>query len=94
MITACQLQKLTKQGQPVFLAIIRPTDGVPHARKKKGGAKKSPAYAAAAHGMTERQKRKISKETGLKKDWITVAPKPYLHQRRTADFGSALITSG
>ena len=68
MITARQLQKLAKQGQPVFLAIIRPTDGVPRTRRKKGGNKKSPVYAAAAHGMTEGQKRKISKETSPKKD--------------------------
>ena len=68
IITAHQLQKLAKQGQPVFLAIIRPTDGVPLTRRKKGGNKKSLVYAAAAHGMTEGQKRKISKEIGPKKD--------------------------
>ena len=73
MIIARQLQKLVKQGQPVFLAIIRPTDGAPRARRKKGGAKKSPVYVAAAHGMSEGQKRKISKETCPKDDWITVA---------------------
>ena len=35
--------------------------------------KKSPIYGAAAHGMTEGQKRKISKETGPKKEFISVA---------------------
>ena len=70
MITARQL---AKQGQPVFLAIIRPADDVPQTRRKRGGNKKSPVYAAAAHGMTEGQKRKISKETGPKKEFISVA---------------------
>ena len=73
MITARQIQKLAKQGQPVFLAIIRPAQDVPQRRGKKSGNKKSPIYAATSHGMTEGQKRKISKETGPKKDWITVA---------------------
>ena len=62
MITARQLQKLAKQGQPFFLAIIRPADGVPRTRRKKGGNSKSPIYAVAAHGMTEGQKRKISRK--------------------------------
>ena len=35
--------------------------------------KKSPIYAAAAHGMTKGQKRNINKETGPKKEFITVA---------------------
>ena len=73
MITARQMQKLVKQGQPVFLAIIRPAQDVPQRRDKRGGNKKSPIYAATAHGMTEGQKRRISKKTGQKKDWITVA---------------------
>ena len=72
IITARQLQKLAKQGQPVFLAIVRSTGDVPQRRGRRGGNKQSPKYAAAAHGMTEGQKRKISKETGPKKDWITV----------------------
>ena len=73
MITARQMQKLAKQGQPVFLAITRPAQDVPQRRGKKGGNKKSPIYGATTHGMTEGQKRKISKETGPKKDRITVA---------------------
>ena len=63
IITARQIQKLAKQGQPVYLAIVWPTNDVPRTRRKRGGNKKSPIYAAAAHGMTEGQKRKISKET-------------------------------
>ena len=73
MITARQLEKLVKQGQPVFLAVVRPANDVPRARRKKGGKKKSPIIPAAAHGMTEGQKRKISKETVPKKKFISVA---------------------
>ena len=72
-ITARQIQKLAKQGQPVYLAIVRPKNDVPYTRKKRGGNKKFPVYAATAHGMTEGQKRKISKETGPKKEFISVA---------------------
>ena len=67
IITARQIQKLAKQGQPVFLAIIRSTENVLQRRGRRGGNKQSPKYAAVAHGMTEGQKRKISKETGPKK---------------------------
>ena len=35
LITARQLQKLAKQGQPVFLAVIRPANDVPRTRRKK-----------------------------------------------------------
>ena len=61
MITSCQLQELEKQGQPVFLAIIRPTNDVPRESRSKGGNKKYPIYAAETHGLTEGQKRKINK---------------------------------
>ena len=73
IVTARQIQKLAKQGQPVYLAIVRLADNVPRTRRKRGGNRKSPIYAAAAHGMTEGQKRKISKETGPKKEFISVA---------------------
>ena len=73
LITAHQLQKLAKQGQPVFLAVIRPANDVPRTRRKKGGNKKSPVYVATAHGMTEGQKRKMSTETGPKKEFKSVA---------------------
>ena len=59
IITARQIQKLAKQGQLVFLAIVRSTEDVPQRRGRRGGNKQSPKYAAAAHGMTEGQKRKI-----------------------------------
>ena len=73
IITARKLQKLAKQGQPVFLAVIRATNDVSLARRKKEGNKKSPIYTAAAHGLTEGQKRRINKEIGPKKDMISVA---------------------
>ena len=57
----------------MFLAVVRPPYDVPQIRRKRGGNKKPLIYAAAAHGMTEGQKRKISKETGPKKEFITVA---------------------
>ena len=73
IITARQIQKLAKQGHPVFLAVVRPAYEVPQIRRKRGGSKKSPIYVATAHGMTEGKKRKISKETGPKKEFITIA---------------------
>ena len=73
IITARQNRSWKKQGQPVFLAVVRPAHDVPQTRRRRGGNKKSPIYAAAAHGMTEGQKRKISKETGPKKEFISVA---------------------
>ena len=70
MITARQIQKLAKQGQPVYLAIVRPTHDVPLTRRKRGGNKNSPVHAAAAHGMTEGQKREISKETAQRRSLL------------------------
>lgn len=70
------MQKLVKHDEPIFLATIRTTDEVPQIRRKRGGKKRSPVYVAVdstAHGMTERMKRKTNKESGTKKDIITVA---------------------
>ena len=39
IITARQIQKLAKQGQPVFLAVVRPAYDVPQTRRKRGGNK-------------------------------------------------------
>ena len=64
---------MAKQGQSVFLAVVRPANNVPQARRKKGGNKKSPIYAATAHGLKEGQKSRINKEIGPKKDMIPMA---------------------
>ena len=71
IIFARQMQKLIKNYEPVFLAVVRTLDNfVPRGQKNKI----SPGYMAfnTAHGMTEGQRRKISKESGPKKDIILV----------------------
>ena len=74
IISARQMQKLAKEDNPVFLAVIRPTNDAPRKRGNKKN-KVPPSHVArfAAHGMTEGTRRKINKETGPKKDIITVA---------------------
>ena len=47
--------------QPMFLGMIRATESQIHAKKTKS---KSKSRAGAVHGMTERKKRRLSKETG------------------------------
>ena len=59
----------------MFLAVIRTSnDVVPCGKKKKEGNQRSPGYAAvnSAHGMIEGQKRKINKDSGPKKNIISV----------------------
>ena len=73
MVTARQLQKLAKQGQPVFLAIIRSANDVPRTRRKKGGNKKVSYLCSNSPWNDRRPERKMSKETGPKKEFITVA---------------------
>ena len=46
--------------QPMFLGMIRATETQIHAKKVKS---KSKTRAGAAHGMTEGEKRRLSKET-------------------------------
>ena len=68
-------RNLIKNYEQVFLAIIRTSnDFVPLGKKKKGENQRSPSYGAvnSAHGMTEGQKRKINKESGPKKNIISV----------------------
>ena len=65
-----QIQKLMKNDEPVFLAVVRTlNDFVPRGGKAKKGNKQSPGYAAVniSHGMTEGQRRRINKETGSEK---------------------------
>ena len=68
IISARQIQKLAKDDNPVFLAIIRSTNGAPHTRGKKGN-KRSPGHVArfAAHGLTEGQKRLMNRKLALKR---------------------------
>ena len=67
-----------KNDESVFLAVVRVSnDFVPLGREirgKKKWDKNPPSYVAVnfAYGMTEGQKRKINKESGPKKDIITV----------------------
>ena len=70
-MSARQMQKLIKNDDSVFLAVVRPSDNfVPRGLKNK----RSPSYAAvnSAHGMIEGQRRKINKESGPKKNIISV----------------------
>ena len=64
-----QLQKLAKDDSPVFLAIVRSTDS-PYKRYEKRGEQSQNCAAkfAAAHSITEGQKRKINHENSTKKD--------------------------
>ena len=70
-MSARQMLKLIKDDEPVFLAVVRTSDNfVPRSPKTK----LSPGYAAVntAHGMIEGHRRKINKESGPKKDIISV----------------------
>ena len=75
IISARQLQKLARNDNPVFLAIIRQTYECPQRRGNKGNKRSSHRVpnSAPAHDMTEGEKRKINCETGPKKDISTVA---------------------
>ena len=72
IISARQIQKLAKDDNPVSLAIVRQTN---ETRQKRGNKRSHNRVAkfAAAHGMTEGEKWKIHRETGPKKDIISVA---------------------
>ena len=70
-MSARQMQKLIKNDEPVFLEVVRTLDNfAPRSRKNKV----SPGYAAVntAHGMTEGQRRRINKESGPRKNIISV----------------------
>ena len=75
IISAHQLQKLAKNDNPNFLAVIRQKNESPQRRRNKGN-KQSPRRVAnfsGVHGMTEGEKRKINRVSGSKKDMISVA---------------------
>ena len=71
IMSARQMQKLIKNDEPVFLQVVRASDNFVLLGRKN---QRSPNYAAvnSAHGMTEGQRRKINKESGPKKNIISV----------------------
>ena len=73
IISARQLQKLAENDSPVVLATVRSNDS-PKKGDKNGGKRSYNRVAkfAAAHGLTEGQKRLMNKSTGPKKDIISV----------------------
>ena len=73
IISARQLQKLAKNDAPVFLAIVR-ANKPPNKRDNKRGKRSQGTGEkfAAAHGITEGQKRHINKQTGPKKDFVSI----------------------
>ena len=75
IISSRQLQKLAKNHNPVFLAIIRQTNESSQRRGNRGNkrCRHRMANFAAAYGMTQGEKRKINPVTGPKKDIITVS---------------------
>ena len=72
IISDRQIQKLAKNDQPVFLAVIRQTNDTPRKRSNKRSSDRVAKFVAA-HGMTESWKRSINKDVGPKKDIIIVA---------------------
>ena len=72
IISARQIQKLAKDDNPVFLAIVQSTNEAPYVHGKKGN-KRSPGHVTqfAALGLAEGQKRLMNRKTGPKKDIIT-----------------------
>ena len=62
IIRAHQLQKLAKNDNPEFLVIVRQTNDTPQKRRKEEiNGLQIVAINAAAHGITEGEKRKIYK---------------------------------
>ena len=72
LITARQLNKIAKGDHPVFLAIVRERNEAPPKRTNKRSSGRAARFAAA-HGLSEGNKRSISKCKGPKKDIISVA---------------------
>ena len=90
LITARQMSKLAKGDHSVFLAIVRPTNETPQIKKANKRSSARAARFAAAHGMSEGQRRVINKSQGPKKDIISVAEReqqvldsvPVCHRKR------------
>ena len=74
IISVRQIQKLAKGDNPVFLAIIRTNENSPEQMTRRDKRiHRRVARLAAAHGLTESQKRMMNKETGPNKNIISVA---------------------
>ena len=74
IISVRQIQKLAKGDNPVFLAIIRTSETSPEQMTRRDKRiHRRVARLAAAHGLTESQKRMMNKETGPNKNIISVA---------------------
>ena len=72
LITARQMNKIAKGDNPVFLAIVRERNEAYPKRTNKRSSGRAARFAAA-HGLSEGNKRSISKCKGPKKDIISVA---------------------
>ena len=73
IISAREIQKLAKENNPVFLAIVRTNEVSPKQMTRKDKRiQRRAARLAAAHGLTESQKRMMNKETGPNKNIISV----------------------
>ena len=59
-------KRANKTDQPMYLCVLRATE---HPKEKK---KRPKSKAGAARGMTEGEKRKISKETGPVKEEVPI----------------------
>ena len=73
LITARQMSKLAKGDYSIFLAIVRPTNETPQVKKTNKRSSGRAARFAAAHDLSEGNKRSITKSKGPKKDIISVA---------------------
>ena len=74
IISVRQIQKLAKGDNLVFLAIIRTSETSPEQMTRRDKRiHRRVARLAAAHGLTESQKRMMNKETGPNKNIISVA---------------------
>ena len=67
------MSKIAKGDNLVFLAIVRETNEAPPMKKSNKRSSGRAAGFAAAHGLSEGNKRSINKREGPKKDIISVA---------------------
>ena len=74
IISVRQIEKLAKGDNPIFPAIIRTSETSPERMTRRDKRiRRRAARLAAAHGLTESQKRMMNKETGPNKNIISVA---------------------